>query len=66
MASYPLRRCGLRDRTIFMLESRRIKNASDLLRHTPLDLVQLLDVPLGKAKVSFGFIFVWGVRVGGI
>ena len=45
-----LRRCGLEERTIFLLESKKIKTSHDVLRLTPLDLVQVLDVPLARAR----------------
>ena len=51
-AALALRRCGLRDATVFLLESKRIRNAWDLLRHPPLELVDKLGIHVEDAEVS--------------
>ena len=45
-----LRRCGLKDKTVFLLESKKLRSSYDVLRLTALDLVQQLDVSLGEAR----------------
>ncbi len=47
-----LKRSGLEDKTIFLLESKKFRDAHDVLRYSPIDLVQVLDIPLARAKVS--------------
>ena len=51
-SDYSLKRCGLKDQTVFLLESKKLRNAYDVLRLSAFDLVQVLDIPLDKAKVS--------------
>jgi RAD51-like protein 1 len=47
---YSLRRCGLNEKVVFLLESKKIRTAYDVLRLSPLDLVQLVGVPLVRAE----------------
>ncbi|QDZ20840.1 Rad51-like DNA repair protein [Chloropicon primus] len=49
-AGCSLKRCGLEEKTVFLLESKKIRSSYDVLRLTPIDLVQLLDVPLAAAR----------------
>ena len=45
-----LKRSGLEEKTVFLLESKKIRSAYDLLRLTPIDLVQILNVSLSDAR----------------
>jgi len=45
-----LKRSGLEDKTVFLLESKKFRDAHDVLRYSPIDLVQVLDIPLARAK----------------
>ena len=49
--NYSLRRCGLSEKVVFLLESKKVRTAYDVLRLSPIDLVQLVGVPLVRAQV---------------
>ena len=49
-SDYSLKRCGLKDQTIYLLESKKIRTAYDVLRLSTIDLVQLVGVSYARAK----------------